>query len=112
MDTGGESIPMGSGARAAAAVMTVPVRSPLPSSVRCPATAASSGTTSGELVGFRGDGVLTDDNPLAVPERGKQPDLPAAGVHLGPGRSWVYRPDGGPQGLALPELVCDYGLSV
>src|SRR5664280_1640062 len=31
----------------AAAVMTVPVRSPLPSSVRCPATASSSGTTSG-----------------------------------------------------------------
>ena len=42
----------------AAAVMTVPVRSPVPSSVRCPATAASSGTTSGELVGVRGDGAL------------------------------------------------------
>src|SRR5450756_311439 len=69
----------------AAAVMTVPVRSPLPSSVRCPATAASSGTTSGELVGVRGDGALTDDNPLAVPERGEQPDLSAAGIHLGPG---------------------------
>src|SRR5450759_5237605 len=84
MDTGGESIPMGSGTGSAAAVMTVPVRSPLPSSW-CPATAASSGTTSGELVGVRGDGALTDDNPLAVPERGEQPDLPAAGVHLGPG---------------------------
>ena len=39
----------------------------------------------GELVGVRGDGALTDDNPLAVHERGEQPDLPAAGVHLGPG---------------------------
>src|SRR5664280_2803964 len=38
----------------------------------------------GELVGVRGDGALTDHNPLAVPERGEQPDLPAAGVHLGP----------------------------
>src|SRR5664280_1822357 len=62
----------------AAVVMTVPVRSPLPSSVRCPATASSSGTTSGELVGVRGDGALTDDNPFAVPERGEQPDLASA----------------------------------
>src|SRR5664279_5610351 len=89
----------------AAAVMTVPVRSPLPSSVQCPATVASSGTTSGELVGVRGDGALTDDNPLAVPERGEQPDLPAAGVQLGPGafeRLAVQRERG--EGRDLPGL--------